>query len=426
MANTEAMSEKQEELYNKTNRSRKRIQPILVGELTEAEKKRDREPTQEEEANASERASFHGIAKVVAKACEFASRKFRFENNIDDPSLATYIDPLTRGPDLPRVGKTTGLDLCEMCAEPEDDEADLMQCYTSISGPKFCEKWYHPQCVGMDEAPEGDWLCQGCTNLQLQLLKLKSKVDTAGHTFPVDLKDDDNLSASSEEEEDSEEDDSGSDDDAEYREEEDEGHMDDADFDAIVEHPKPPTKKRKVLYQHNHEQEQEQEQDEDPETKKSRPANSRPTSGVQQMDKKARLGVNALRIPMAKLHRRTIPLTRSDEYDPATMPDAKRKLAPKQAHYPWVVHFAGCLTDQAPNDDAAKEAMYREEPVFQIWVGSEQAKAWAQEYLSSRGDNVQIFVKFDDYYDAFRSDSGKTKKAPQRRKAKKAPAQRRK
>ena len=112
MVNTDTMSEKQRQLYNKIKRGRRRVKPNLVGELTEAEKRKDREPTEEEEANATERASFHGMAKVVDVACKFAASRYSFENDIDNPSHEAYRDPLTRGTNEPKVGKTTGLDLC--------------------------------------------------------------------------------------------------------------------------------------------------------------------------------------------------------------------------------------------------------------------------------------------------------------------------
>ena len=130
------------------------------------------------------------------------------------------------------------------------------------------------------------------------------------------------------------------------------------------------------------------------------------------MDDKARRGINGLRIAMGKLHKRTIPVTRSDEYNPATMPEAKKK-EPSERRYPWVVHFAGCITEQAPNDDAAKVPIYLEQPLFIIWVGSEQAKTWTEQYFHSRGFyDIKVIVKFSEYATAFRSESGMKKKAP--------------
>ena len=157
--------------------------------LTEAKQEKDREPTPEEEAQATERASFHGMAKVAAVACAFAARKYKFENNEDDPNHPSFICPLKRT--AATLGKTTGLDLCKVCGELEDGEQgdrDLTQCFTNASGHKCCEEWYHPQCIGLDQPPDGDWICQSCTNSQLKLLKLEGKaVGVEGYSFPLDL-----------------------------------------------------------------------------------------------------------------------------------------------------------------------------------------------------------------------------------------------
>ena len=63
------------------------------------------------------------------------------------------------------------------------------------------------------------------------------------------------------------------------------------------------------------------------------------------------------------------------------------------------------------------------EPLFIMWVGSEQARAWTEQYFHSRGlDNVKVVVKFSDYESAFHSETGKKKKAPPRRGKKKTHA----
>ena len=45
---------------------------------------------------------------------------------------------------------------------------------------KHSNKWYHPACVGIACPPDGDWLCQTCTNSQLKFLFLDSNVGPEG------------------------------------------------------------------------------------------------------------------------------------------------------------------------------------------------------------------------------------------------------
>ena len=311
--------------------------------------------------------------------------------------------------------KTTGLklqedDVCDVCGKPEDAEAeiDLMQCYVEDGNCVCCHKWFHPHCLGIDGPPDGWWICQACANSQVGQLQLDSLVGSEGLEFVLgddnNSENEDTTKADNSDEDYKDDPEMDSDDEALDKAAND--NSDNNDFPA--QKPKPP--KRKSASSNNEQLEGR--------TKKKVPrkAGTRPLNGIQQMDRKTRLGVKALKIPMEELQTLTIPFTRSDEYNRETMERERLVLEPNETHYPWVVHGACCLTNQQPNEDAAKSARFRAEPDLVMWVGSQKAKEWAQEYFNSRGVNVTIYTKHEEYFDSFRSESGKKKKAPPRQK----------
>ena len=77
----------------------------------------------------------------------------------DDPNHPNFKDPLDSEP-LEDY-------LCKLCQKPEDGSRlglYLMMCYHDFDGIDYCERWFHPSCVGRKKPPQADWICQDCAN----------------------------------------------------------------------------------------------------------------------------------------------------------------------------------------------------------------------------------------------------------------------
>ena len=129
--------------------------------------------------------------------------------------------------------------------------------------------------------------------------------------------------------------------------------------------------------------------------------------------------VKALKKPIETLQKQSLPFTSSDVYDPS-IPEFLT-LALNQSHWPWVVHGAFCLTNQAPNDDGSKEAQFSGMPQLHMWAGSTPAANWAASLFQQQDEaqgglpfDVKLYTDFESYQNAFRSDSGKNKQPPPR------------
>ena len=345
----------------------------------------------------------------------------------DDPEHPDFQDPLTRA-------------RCQVCSQPENDEQDLMQCFTMLEGHKHCDKWYHPACVGIGCAPDGDWLCQPCTNSQLKFLFLDNNVGPEGlEILDLENESDDDMYES--------EDDNGEldkstksrdeavsskedKDDEDYVPEDEDLNTSDSepDFDSNSKSACASKKRKaqgivaiasaqskKPCHAHDN-------------GSRGLPSNGKwiprtagahPQSARQQQDAQVRAKVKSLKKPIETLQKQSLPFKRSDAYDPSN-PDFST-LALNQSHWPWVVHGAFCLTNQAPNDDGSKEAQFSGMPQLHMWAGSTPAANWAANLFQQQDEShgglpfdVKLYTDFESYYNAFRSDSGKKKQPPPR------------
>ena len=106
---------------------------------------------------------------------------------------------------------------------------------------------------------------------------------------------------------------------------------------------------------------------------------------------------------MEGLQVQSLPFTRTDAYNPddTTMDDQ----AANEAHYPWVVHGAACITNMATNGNGNGEAKFLKKPILRLWAGSKQAKDWVQTMFDSIEGvafDVQCFSDRESYLDAFK------------------------
>uniref|UniRef100_A0A146LLZ1 Transcription initiation factor TFIID subunit 3 n=1 Tax=Lygus hesperus TaxID=30085 RepID=A0A146LLZ1_LYGHE len=67
----------------------------------------------------------------------------------------------------PETNESNQLWICPACGRP-DDGSPMIAC-------DACDMWYHYVCVGIQEAPESDWFCQGCISKKPDLVDKKKK-----------------------------------------------------------------------------------------------------------------------------------------------------------------------------------------------------------------------------------------------------------
>ena len=356
---------------------------------------------------------------------------------IDDPENPQFIDPIARG--LPPLGEP--LDLCQVCYEMDQPPNKiLMQCCCDIySDVRYCGKWWHPGCVGLKEVPDGDWLCKSCTNAQLHTLNLTEAVGDEGTelvdeesdeesmdeetskravintatdevTFPPDpeAEDPELMSNNGDEDESGLKDEEffphGSEDDNDNDEEHESSEEDYKTKDKA-------SKKRKTSRAEDEDEDEDFKQQGEKRQKKraqlkwvARRAGTHPETARQQMDNSVRIKMKAVANQMEGLQVQSLPFTRTDAYNPddTTMDDQ----AANEAHYPWVVHGAACITNMATNGNGNGEAKFLKKPIFRLWTGSKQAKDWVQTMFDSIKEapfDVECYSDRDSYLDAFKA-----------------------
>lgn len=406
--------------------------------------------------------AFHAAYSVLDRSEDLAPE--------DDPRHERFVDPLhRRGPPV--------VDLCNVCGEPEHADSDLLQCFGHTEGLEGCGKFYHVSCVRRFQPPKGDWLCQRCANKarvndedgygssgcsvagnEEEEADLDSDSERTTLGEKGNMEEGEDLTMDSDEDEQADSDSGDDDEDEEYKDDGgDEDKDEDDDFfseeECSIKHGKVSNKKSKGSLKSKSKNSEDDLVDESSSAKKRkgsknntaasvakkrkctddklfedsdddeiqinnkiwkvRGAGEHPTTARQQQDNKVRLKIKSIRKGIETLQKQSLPYTRTDEY----VPGDDKRLEMNQGHWPWVSHGACCLTNMAPNEDGRSEAQFLEKPVFQMWVGSTEAAEWVAEHFS-KADNlpfkVKLHTEFHSYYDAFRSDSGKAKKAPPR------------
>lgn len=346
------------------------------------------------------------MEKAYRCVLDHAKERGEVLNDKDDPENEAFVDPLNRD---------DCIDVCELCRDQESDDADLMQCYTEYPNLPSCGAWFHPICVGLDDAPIGDWICQYCVASNLDAFPGIPAGGVSISGLEV---------AMNEDEEDEDEDDADDNQDNENTADKDDDFLPtsvDSDDDILSGDDeslpiKNKSSKRKPVSDPLVES--------DGENGKAkwvlRFAGERPKTARQQQDRGVRNKIKTIKKQMETLQHQSLPITRSDEFDQRDPNHAR--LALNQSHWPWVVHGAFCLTNQAPNGDGSAPAEFLATPQLHLWAGSQQAANWAGEQFKSSkaepGIDVKIHSSYQAYLDGFRSVSGKKKKAPAPKKRK--------
>ena len=149
---------------------------------------------------------------------------------------------------------------------------------------------------------------------------------------------------------------------------------------------------------------------------KARVTGDKPKTTKQLFDAINRKKLKACRQTMEVLQHMSLPLKRSDEYVPPDDSDDESQSVVDQQGWSWMIHCLSCYTQVKPNDDGGKnKKKFLSMPEYHMWAGSEAAAEHLRlSFAPVKAFKIIVHTSFDDYFEAFRSESAKTKEAPPR------------
>ena len=140
---------------------------------------------------------------------------------------------------------------------------------------------------------------------------------------------------------------------------------------------------------------------------------SRPVRIRMQVDAGTRVKRGQLRKPMEDLMRMSMPLAKSDDYNPPDDSEDEEERITMEKHYPWVINGCYTYTEQKPNDDGDNDELYfLRRPQLHFWAGSTLATERLKEAIKKGKMRMQFHSTFNDYQNALSSESAKAKPAP--------------
>jgi len=352
----------------------------------------------------------------------------------------------------------------------------LISCYVEHDDKSTfgCRKWFHVGCVGRTEIPKGDWCCYECSKkLDLSDHDTKAHDMRGGVEFQVDDVDegfdadeakkaakkdkeeiigddaddivDDDAKDRSEDEETSanveeENDDplagSGEDDDKDDEDYADtqnnvitSSNDESEDYNADTEDENCSSDKRRKAGKKRCAESQKSPAAKSPAAKSpaakspaakkkktgDRVTGQKPENPKQLFDFIVRKKLKACKGTMATLQHMSLPIKRSDEYEAPDDSDDEPQEIVDQQGWPWMIHALSCYTEAKPNEDGGKNGTFLKKPEYHTWVGSEQAaKKQRLAFAPVTDMKVIVHTSFDDYFNAMRSESAKSKDPPPR------------
>jgi len=148
---------------------------------------------------------------------------------------------------------------------------------------------------------------------------------------------------------------------------------------------------------------------------KARVTGEKPKTTNPLFDVILRKKLKACKPTMECLQHMSLPLTRSDEYEPPDDSDDESQSLVDQQGWPWMIHCLSCYTNVKPNEDGGKGKGIFKKPEYHVWAGSEAAAEKLREaFLPVKAFKIIVHTSFDDYFGAFRSESAMMKEAPPR------------
>ena len=392
-------------------------------------------------------------------------------NSDNDPEEDDWVDPLSEVPDL-----------CELCGKPHVNADEktckhvLMQCFAELkSGTVGCRKWFHIGCLTLRTVPEGDWVCQQCSNdLELGGLVVgprglefnvqdvddgfdgakakqaamkdrqpnkdddeaediadndssdESKTDNTksgskGNTKVNDAKDgstgdeDNSEGKDKSEEEDKSADESYATDNSDSKDEDYEADTEDEEgASSGGKKKRTGAKKRAAEVKQEAPVAAAKKKKTSHSGAKVRLTGEKPNTPKQLFDSLTRKKLKACRSSMEVLQHMSLPIKRSDKYESPDDSDDEDPSVGDQQGWPWMIHGLSCYTQVKPNDDGGKnKKTFLSKPEYHMWAGSDKAATHLREAFSPVKDfKIVVHTSFDDYFGALHSESAKSKTPP--------------
>ncbi|CAB9513721.1 hypothetical protein SEMRO_608_G174850.1 [Seminavis robusta] len=147
----------------------------------------------------------------------------------------------------------------------------------------------------------------------------------------------------------------------------------------------------------------------------ARKAGSRPLSIRQMDDAKTRRKLCELERPMSMLQRMSLPVSRTDDFDPNKK--SHKQMKQKAKNWPSVIHGCFTLSDKLPNEDGHNGDDLQGPRKLTFWTGSKHSSRRMKRWLMNDDEkyDIEYVADFNSFLNSRRSESAQQKNPPPRR-----------